>query len=225
MKQNCTPENGYNGQFYVCPCVPNHFSHVQLFATHGPWPSRFLCPWDFPGKNTGVGWDALLQGVFLTQGLNPHLLCLLHCGFFTNEPLGKSNFMYTLAQFLKTGKKKTSRRGAFSAIFFRYCERTGWLGQQYLLGDLGNLEAVSRDLWGWVKDMWGAGGAPGVRSAGSAWPHLPLLLQRYQKVQLDFSSYPGSPWQLPGAFPPSDHCRKTFLEGLCFLPQTNFLKF
>ena len=160
MKQNCTPENGYNGQFYVCPCVPNHFSHVQLFATHGPWPSRFLCPWDFPGKNTGVGWDALLQGVFLTQGLNPHLLCLLHCGFFTNEPLGKSNFMYTLAQFLKTGKKKTSRRGAFSAIFFRYCERTGWLGQQYLLGDLGNLEAVSRDLWGWVKDMWGAGGAP-----------------------------------------------------------------
>ena len=40
------------------------------------------------------------------QGLNPHLLCLLHCGFFTSEPLGKPNFMYTLAQFLKTGKKK-----------------------------------------------------------------------------------------------------------------------
>jgi len=106
MKQNCAPENGCNGQFYACPRVPSHFSHVQLFATHGPWPSRFLCPWDFPGKNTGVGWDALLQGVFLTQGLNPHLLCLLHCGFFTDEPLGKPNFMYTLPQFLKTGKKK-----------------------------------------------------------------------------------------------------------------------
>ena len=110
IKQNCTPENGYNGQFYVCPCVPNHFSHVQLFATHGPWPSRFLCPWDFPGKNTGVGWDALLQGVFLMQGLNPHLLCLLHCGFFTSEPLGKPNFMYTLAQFLKTEKKKNKQK-------------------------------------------------------------------------------------------------------------------
>ena len=33
---------------------------------------------DPPGKNTGVGFHALLQGIFLTQGLNPCLLCLLH---------------------------------------------------------------------------------------------------------------------------------------------------
>ena len=38
-----------------------------------------LCPWNFPGKNTGVGYHALLQGIFPTQGLNPHLLHLLHC--------------------------------------------------------------------------------------------------------------------------------------------------
>ena len=38
-------------------------------------PARLLCPWDSPGKNTGVGCHFLLQGVFLTQGLN---LCLLH---------------------------------------------------------------------------------------------------------------------------------------------------
>ena len=31
-----------------------------------------------PGKNTGVGCYALLQGIFRTQGSNPHLLCLLH---------------------------------------------------------------------------------------------------------------------------------------------------
>ena len=37
---------------------------------------RLLCPWDSPGKNTGVGYRALLQGIFLTQELNP---CLLHC--------------------------------------------------------------------------------------------------------------------------------------------------
>ena len=30
-----------------------------------------------PGKNTGVGCHALLQGIFLTQGLNSSLLCLL----------------------------------------------------------------------------------------------------------------------------------------------------
>ena len=31
----------------------------------------------FSGKNTGMGCHALLQGIFLTQGLNPHLLYLL----------------------------------------------------------------------------------------------------------------------------------------------------
>ena len=45
----------------------------------GLWPARLLCPWNSPGKNTGVGCPALLQGIFLTQGLNPCLLCLLHC--------------------------------------------------------------------------------------------------------------------------------------------------
>ena len=39
----------------------------------GLYPSRFLHPWDFPGKNTGVGCYFLLQGIFLTQGLNPGL--------------------------------------------------------------------------------------------------------------------------------------------------------
>ena len=45
-------------------------------APHGLQPSRLLCPWDSPGKNAGVGCCALLQGIFLTQGLN---LYLLHC--------------------------------------------------------------------------------------------------------------------------------------------------
>ena len=40
--------------------------------------SRCLCPWDSPGKNTGVGCHALLQGIFLTLGSNPCLLPLLH---------------------------------------------------------------------------------------------------------------------------------------------------
>ena len=39
-------------------------------------PTRLLCPWNFPGKNTRVGSHSLLQGIFPTQGLN---LGLLHC--------------------------------------------------------------------------------------------------------------------------------------------------
>ena len=44
--------------------------------THGLLPTSFLCPWNSLGKNTGVGSRSLLQGIFLTQGLN---LGLLHC--------------------------------------------------------------------------------------------------------------------------------------------------
>ena len=47
--------------------------HVQLLQPHEPYPAWLLCPWAFPGKNTGVGWDFLLQGVFPTQG-NARLL-------------------------------------------------------------------------------------------------------------------------------------------------------
>ena len=42
---------------------------------HGPQPIRLLHPWEFPGKNTGVGCHPLLQGIFLTQRSNS---CLLH---------------------------------------------------------------------------------------------------------------------------------------------------
>ena len=45
---------------------------------HGLQPAGLLCPWDFPGSNTGVGCHFLLQEIFLTQGSNPHFLCLLH---------------------------------------------------------------------------------------------------------------------------------------------------
>ena len=41
-------------------------------------PAKLLCPCNYPGRNTGVGCYALLQGIFPTQGLNPRLLHLLH---------------------------------------------------------------------------------------------------------------------------------------------------
>ena len=41
-------------------------------------PTRLSSPWNSPGKNTKVCFHVLLQGIFLTQGSNPHLLPLLH---------------------------------------------------------------------------------------------------------------------------------------------------
>ena len=44
---------------------------------YGPKSPRLLCPWDLSGRNTGVGCHFLLQGLFLSQGSNPHLWHLL----------------------------------------------------------------------------------------------------------------------------------------------------
>ena len=53
-------------------------SCVQLFAA--PWTAACQAPlsMDSPGKNTGVDCHILLQGILLTQGSNPCLVCLLH---------------------------------------------------------------------------------------------------------------------------------------------------
>ena len=44
-------------------------------------PARLICPWDSPGKNTGVGCHALLQEIFLTW-IEPAFPALAH-KFFT----------------------------------------------------------------------------------------------------------------------------------------------
>ena len=40
---------------------------------HGLEPARLICPWNSPGRNTGVGCHFLLHGVFPTQESNPDL--------------------------------------------------------------------------------------------------------------------------------------------------------
>ena len=55
---------------------------------HGLYRIRLLCPWDFPGKNTGVGSHFLLQRIFSTQGSN---LCLRHWQV-DSLPLGKPQY-------------------------------------------------------------------------------------------------------------------------------------
>ena len=57
-------------QSVSCSVMPN------FLWPHGRGSNRILCPWNSPGKNTGVGSHSLRQGIFQTQGSNPDLL---HC--------------------------------------------------------------------------------------------------------------------------------------------------
>ena len=53
---------------YACSVVPDSF------LPHGLQPTKFLCPWDFSGKNIELGCHLLLQGIFSIQRLKLHLL-------------------------------------------------------------------------------------------------------------------------------------------------------
>ena len=72
---------------YMCVYMLSRF---QLFVSQ--W--TILCPWDSPGESTRA--DALLQGIFPTQGFNPRLLCLLHWQVGSLAPSGKPSLSLRL---------------------------------------------------------------------------------------------------------------------------------
>ena len=88
-----------SGIIYIIACV-RVCSVTSVVWPCGPQPTRLLCPWDASGKNTGVGWHALLQGIFPTQGSNPYFLCLLHwqAGSLSLAPPRKSPHVNSQSQ-------------------------------------------------------------------------------------------------------------------------------
>ena len=74
------PHYSVSGHFFryaygdqsICnrPCLPTSFLKIFILLC---FPYR-TCPWDFPGKNAGVGCHFFLQEIFLTQRLNLHIL-------------------------------------------------------------------------------------------------------------------------------------------------------
>ena len=56
--------------FFSCWVVSKSFATLWTVVRQAPLPARLLCPWHFPGKNTGVGCHCLLQEIFWTQRSN-----------------------------------------------------------------------------------------------------------------------------------------------------------
>ena len=61
----------------VCLCTKSLQSCPTL-RPFGLQPARLLCPWDFPGKRTGVDCHAFLQGNLPDPAFHPHLLHILY---------------------------------------------------------------------------------------------------------------------------------------------------
>ena len=74
--------------------MSNSFATSWVVAHQAP------CPWDFPGKNAGLGCHFLLQSIFPTQRLNSCLLWLLHWQMDSLLPPGKHYMMGSKSQYM-----------------------------------------------------------------------------------------------------------------------------
>ena len=80
-------------------CVLGRSVMSDSVRPHGPQPARLLYPWASPGKNTGVGCRALLQGTFPTEGWErslapPALAGKLFPTRATRKPQGRGPLAY-----------------------------------------------------------------------------------------------------------------------------------
>ena len=75
---NLTLQRGWQGIVCVCMRAKLLQSCLVLCSLMDCSPPGSSVCRDSSGKSTGVGCCACLQGIFLTQGLNPPLVCLLH---------------------------------------------------------------------------------------------------------------------------------------------------
>ena len=104
-------------------CMLSHSVVSDSLRPYGLWPTRLLCPWNFPGKNTRVGCHFLLQGIFPSQGTNPSLLWLLH---WPTDSLSLSHLGS-----LTTSFSHGHRRYSEKYIFKKSIETNSWPNRWY----------------------------------------------------------------------------------------------
>ena len=113
----CDPRSGQLCSVVLCPVL---FKSLQ---PHGLQPAKLLCPWNFSGKNNaGAGCHFLLQGIFLTQRLNPHLLHLLH--WQVDTPPGKpSRERNADMDWVRPQRPGPTTEGAMKGLFSHFKSR------------------------------------------------------------------------------------------------------
>ena len=89
----------------------------------GLYPAKLLCPWNSPGKNTGLGCHSLLQGIFPTQGSNAGLL---HCRqiLYQLSHKGSPRILELVAYPFPSGSSRSRNRTGVSCTAGRFF--TNW---------------------------------------------------------------------------------------------------
>ena len=112
----------------------------------GLQPTRILCAWHFPGKNTRTGCHFLLLKIFLTQALNQCPLHLLHQqadgeGIYTTLKwdsaicfslsiiFSRNTHPFSCCCLLQTDWKTGmfSKLSSIGCAFFKRCQRIRWV--------------------------------------------------------------------------------------------------
>ena len=62
QKEVCRYKNCWILMVHECSVISDSL------RSHGLYPAKLLCPWNFLRKDTGVGCHFLFQGIFPTQG-------------------------------------------------------------------------------------------------------------------------------------------------------------
>ena len=114
------------------------FQSSPTVQPHRLKPSRLLCPWDSPGKNTGMGCHSLLQGVF-PKGIqlvslmsNPHW----QAGSFTTSTTMEALINIKGEQKVNKGNSSTKLNPPNKAKFSTVPQRILFQSQHALFSNL-----------------------------------------------------------------------------------------
>ena len=184
-----------------CPAVFDHMNLTPWTQPHEP--TRLLCPWISPGKNTGVGYQFLPQGVFPTQRWNLGLLHRRQAESSPSEPLSSWDAPQSAVCKLENQgsqwhtsvwvqSPESQRAARLSLKVWRSASRSGrvlarpWLshsrrGKNLPFAHLSVPREGSLDWWGWCF-------VPSTRSNAS---HFQAHMHRL--AQKECFSNPGHP--------------------------------
>ena len=102
--------------FRSCECLSESCSAMSdSLQHHGLWLARLFCPWDSPGKNTGVRSYSLLQGSFLTPGSDARLLHCIQILYHLNQVLSSTQIFFNYYDLMLT-----------QHILFYMCSASDW---------------------------------------------------------------------------------------------------